>query len=54
MTASLHMDRAILARTYLVLKGFNAKYLQEGLLGLAEYLRGERALELKAGPGGSR
>lgn len=49
VTACPHMDRAIVARTFLVLKGFQAKYLQDGLLGLADYLRGDRALELKAG-----
>lgn len=48
VTACPHMDRAILARIFLVLKGFQAKYLQDGLLGLADYLRGDRALELKA------
>ncbi|MGQ9860321.1 MAG: rhodanese-like domain-containing protein [Thermodesulfobacteriota bacterium] len=48
VTACPHMDRAILARTFLVLKGFQAKYLQDGLLGLADYLRGDRVLELKA------
>jgi len=47
VTACPHMDRAILARTFLVLKGFQARYLQDGLLGLADYLRGDRVLELK-------
>lgn len=54
VTACPHMDRAILARTYLVLNGFNARYLQDGLLGLADYLRGDRALELKGQPGRAR
>ncbi len=50
VTACPHMDRAILARTFLVLKGFEAKYLQDGLVGLADYLRGDKVLELRVGP----
>lgn len=46
VTACPHVDRAILARTFLVLNGFRARYLQDGLLGLADYLRGDRVLEL--------
>lgn len=51
VTACPHMDRAILARTYLILNGFNARYLRDGLLGLADYLRGDLALELNSQPG---
>ncbi len=53
VTACPHMDRAILARTFLVLNGFRARYLQDGLLGLADYLKGDRAMELtdKGGQG---
>jgi len=45
VTACPHKDRAIMARTYLVLKGYNARYLKDGLLGLAEYWRGDSAKE---------
>ena len=38
-----HYDRAELARTFLTLKGYRSKYLVEGLLGLADYLRGDTA-----------
>jgi len=38
-----HYDRAELARTFLTLKGYRSKYLVEGLIGLADYLRGDRA-----------
>jgi len=51
VTVCPHYDRAELARTFLTLKGYRSKYLVEGLLGLAEYLRGDRAkdfiIELK-------
>ena len=43
VTACPHKDRAIIAMTYLRTKGFNSKYLTDGLTGLAEYLRGDRA-----------
>lgn len=43
VTACPHNDRAIIAMMYLKLKGFKVKYLSEGLLKLAEYLRGENA-----------
>jgi rhodanese-related sulfurtransferase len=43
VTACPHYDRAEIARTYLTLKGYKSKYLTDGLLGLAEYLRGEKA-----------
>lgn len=43
VTACPHKDRAIIAMTYLRIKGFNAKYLIDGLTGLAEYLRGDYA-----------
>lgn len=45
VTACPHPDRAIMAIMYLKSKGYNAKYLNEGLLGLADYLRGDRARE---------
>lgn len=43
VTVCPHYDRAEIARTFLTLKGYRSKYLVEGLLGLAEYLRGDRA-----------
>jgi len=43
VTACPHYDRASIARQYLTLNGFNSKYLVEGLLGLIEYLRGDKA-----------
>jgi rhodanese-related sulfurtransferase len=46
VTACPHLDRASLARHYLVTKGFKARYLNDGLLGLAELLRGDQAREL--------
>ena len=45
VTACPHMDRSILAMAYLRTKGFNSKYMPGGLLGLAEYLRGDKARE---------
>lgn len=45
VTACPHKDRAIMARTFLKLKGFNTRYLVDGLIGLAEYLRGDNARE---------
>jgi rhodanese-related sulfurtransferase len=44
VTACPHNDRAIIAMTYLKTKGYTVKYLTDGLLGLADYLRGENAL----------
>jgi rhodanese-related sulfurtransferase len=43
VTACPHKDRAALARMYLTIKGYRAKYLKDGLLGLADLLRGDRA-----------
>jgi hypothetical protein len=41
-----HKDRAIIAMIYLRSKGIPAKYLTDGLLGLAENLRGDKAKDL--------
>jgi rhodanese-related sulfurtransferase len=46
VVACPHKDRSAVAMAYLRTKGYNAKYLNDGLVGLAEYLRGERALDL--------
>ena len=43
VTVCPHKDRAEIARLYLTLKGFTARYYTEGLLKLADYLRGDRA-----------
>lgn len=43
VTACPHKDRAGLAMAYLRTKGYNSKYLVDGLLGLAEFLRGDTA-----------
>lgn len=45
VTACPHKDRAIIAMTYLRSKGIQAKYLTDGLIGLAENLRGDNAEE---------
>jgi rhodanese-related sulfurtransferase len=46
VTACPHKDRAIIAMTYLRTKGYQSKYLTDGLTGLAELLRGDRAYDL--------
>ena len=43
VTICPHYDRAEIARMYLTLKGFRSKYLVNGTVGLAEYLRGDVA-----------
>jgi len=43
VTACPHKDRAIIAMIYLKTKGYNVKYLTDGLLGLAGNLRGDNA-----------
>ena len=45
VTACPHKDRAIVAMSYLRSKGINARYLTDGLIGLAEKLRGDDAEE---------
>lgn len=45
ITACPHNDRSNMARMYLVMKGYNAKYLSDGLLKVADYLRGDNAVE---------
>ena len=46
VTACPHYDRAIIGRMFLVMNGFKARYLTDGLLGLADFLRGDNAYEL--------
>jgi rhodanese-related sulfurtransferase len=43
VTACPHKDRAAVAMVYLRSKGFAAKYLTDGLIGMAENLRGDAA-----------
>ena len=45
ITACPHNDRANIARMFLVTKGYNAKYLNDGLLKTADFLRGDNAKE---------
>ncbi len=45
ITACPHNDRANLARIYLMLKGYKVRYLSDGLLKVADYLRGDNAVE---------
>jgi rhodanese-related sulfurtransferase len=45
VTVCPHYDRAEMARIYLTLKGYKSRYLTDGLLGLAGYLRGDEAKE---------
>jgi len=43
VTMCPHYDRAEIARIYLKLQGFNARYLTDGMFGLMDYLRGDKA-----------
>lgn len=43
VTACPHKDRATIAMVYLRSKGIKAKYLTDGLIGMAENLRGDNA-----------
>lgn len=43
VTSCPKKDRAIMAMMYLKSKGYEVAYLKDGLLGLAEYLRGDNA-----------
>lgn len=45
VTACPHKDRSSIAMAYLSTKGYKAKYLTDGLIGLAENLRGDNAKE---------
>lgn len=46
ITVCPHYDRAEIARLYLTLNGYKSRYLNDGLLGMASYLRGNVAKEL--------
>ncbi|HFD81253.1 MAG TPA: rhodanese-like domain-containing protein [Gammaproteobacteria bacterium] len=43
VTMCPHYDRAEIARLYLTLKGYHSRYLTDGLLGIAQHLRGDTA-----------
>ena len=43
VTMCPHYDRAEIARLFLKLKGYNARYLTDGMLGVIDYLRGDKA-----------
>jgi rhodanese-related sulfurtransferase len=45
VTMCPHNDRANIARLYLKMKGFNVRYLSDGLLNSANFLRGDNAKE---------
>jgi len=46
VTACPHKDRSAIAMAYLRTKGYKARYLTDGLIGLAENLRGDSARDL--------
>jgi len=43
VTMCPHYDRAEVARLYLTMKGFKARYFTAGMLKLVDYLRGDKA-----------
>jgi len=43
VTMCPHYDRAETARLYLTIKGFHSRYLTDGMLGIAQHLRGDVA-----------
>ena len=43
VTMCPHYDRAEIARLYLKLQGFNARYLNDGMLKVVDHLRGDKA-----------
>ncbi|KFL33128.1 MULTISPECIES: rhodanese-like domain-containing protein [unclassified Sulfurospirillum] len=45
ITACPHNDRSNIARLFLVQNGYNAQYLNDGLLKTADFLRGDNAKE---------
>lgn len=51
VTACPHKDRSSIAMAYLRTKGYNARYLTDGLTGLAETLRGDVAREFREDTG---
>jgi rhodanese-related sulfurtransferase len=43
VTVCPHYDRSEIARLFLTLKGYKARYLTDGLLKVVDYLRGDKA-----------
>jgi len=43
VTACPHKNRSAIAMTYLCTKGYDARYLTDGLIGMAENLQGDNA-----------
>ena len=43
VTMCPHYDRAEIARLFLTMKGYHARYLTDGMLGIANILRGDTA-----------
>ena len=43
VTMCPHYDRAEIARLYLTMKGYHSRYLTDGMLGIAQQLRGDVA-----------
>ncbi|BAO44912.1 rhodanese-like domain-containing protein [Thiolapillus brandeum] len=43
VTMCPHYDRAEIARLYLTMKGYHSRYLTDGMLGIANHLRGDVA-----------
>jgi rhodanese-related sulfurtransferase len=43
VTMCPHYDRAEIARLYLTMKGYHSRYLTDGMLGIANHLRGDIA-----------
>jgi len=50
VTACPHNDRSHIARMFLTTKGYRARYLHDGLIGLAELLRGDAARDFITAP----
>lgn len=48
VTMCPHYDRAEIARLFLKLKGYNARYLTDGMLGIVNHLRGDIAKDYMA------
>jgi len=48
VTMCPHYDRAEIARLFLTLKGYRARYLTDGMLGIADQLRGDKAHDYMA------
>ncbi|MCX5875551.1 MAG: rhodanese-like domain-containing protein [Deltaproteobacteria bacterium] len=50
VTACPHNDRSHIARIFLTTKGYRTRYLHDGLIGLAELLRGDTARDFFTAP----